>query len=75
MVVDARTGDFASSIQIPFFDAAGKLIYAAGSDIGIQELSKSLLERTLYLGQGTPFVFDENGKIILFYNNTFAKMS
>ena len=64
--IDVRNGNLNGAIYMPVYDASGELKFIGGADLKITALQKALLDETRYLGQGTPFLFNGNGEVLLF---------
>ncbi|GAB3531519.1 methyl-accepting chemotaxis protein [Photobacterium alginatilyticum] len=64
--IDVRNGNLNGAIYMPVYDDSGALKFIGGADIKITALQKALLDETRYLGQGTPFLFNGNGDVMLF---------
>lgn len=63
--VDIRTGAVNAALYVPVYDN-GRLLMIGGTDIKIDALSHTILDETRYEGHGTPFLFDDQGNVLLF---------
>ncbi|WP_161569529.1 methyl-accepting chemotaxis protein [Veronia nyctiphanis] len=64
--IDIRTGNLSGAIYAPVYDQSGNLLYIGGADIDVTAIQKTLLDDLRYQGEGTPFVFNEKGEVVLF---------
>lgn len=64
--IDIRNGNLNGALYMPIYNSFGELLFIGGADIKITALQKVLLDETRYLGQGTPFLFNDKGEVILF---------
>ncbi|WP_299015090.1 methyl-accepting chemotaxis protein [uncultured Photobacterium sp.] len=64
--IDVRNGNMNGAFYIPVYDESGRLEYIGGADVKITALQKALLDEARYMGQGTAFLFNDKGEVILF---------
>ncbi|WP_064603614.1 methyl-accepting chemotaxis protein [Photobacterium sp. J15] len=73
--IDVRNGNLNGALYIPVYDNAGRLEYIGGADVKITALQQALLDETRYMGEGTAFLFNDKGEVILFSGMTPDDMS
>ncbi|USD66987.1 methyl-accepting chemotaxis protein [Vibrio sp. SCSIO 43136] len=71
--VDIRTGAVNAALYVPVYEQ-GKLLMIGGTDIKIDALSRTILNDTRYQGQGTPFLFDDQGNVLLFFGKEASEL-
>lgn len=71
-MIDIRTGQMNGSIYMPIYEGS-RLAYIAGADIKLESLQELLVSKTPFGEAAKMFVFDDEGKIILFSGMTAAE--
>ncbi|MGL4615205.1 MAG: methyl-accepting chemotaxis protein [Shewanella sp.] len=70
-MVDIRTGEVNGAIYMPVYNGS-RLAYIAGADIKLESLQELLVSQTRFGDAAKMFVFDDEGKIILFSGMSVA---